>query len=138
MEYAGQDLAHSISKNWPNSDDIYDYMKQIANGIFILNKFGIIHRDLKIQNIILSYENNDINDETNFKMKENIKLIDFGFSTILSYHEKTNETYGTLCYISPEIINNQYYNHKNDIWTLINLWQPFLASFFLGLLSCCC
>ena len=117
MEYAGQDLAHSISKNWPNSDDIYDYMKQIANGIFILNKFGIIHRDLKIQNIILSYENNDINDETNYKMKENIKLIDFGFSTILSYHEKTNETYGTLCYISPEIINNQYYNHKNDIWT---------------------
>ena len=117
MEYAGQDLAHSISKNWPNSDDIYDYMKQIANGIFILNKFGIIHRDLKIQNIILSYENNDINDETNYKMKENIKLIDFGFSTILTCHERTNESYGTLCYISPEIINNQYYNHKNDIWT---------------------
>ena len=40
MEYAGQDLAHSLSKEWPNSDDIYDYMKQIANGIFILNKFG--------------------------------------------------------------------------------------------------
>ena len=118
MEYAGQDLAHSLSKKWLNSDVIYDYMKQIANGILILNKFGIVHRDLKIQNIILSYENNDINDETNYKMKENIKLIDFGFSTILTCHERTNESYGTLCYISPEMINNEYYNHKIDVWTL--------------------
>ena len=118
MEYAGQDLAHSLSKKWLNNDVIYDYMKQIANGILILNKFGIVHRDLKLQNVILSYENNDINDETNYKMKENIKLIDFGFSTILTCHERTNESYGTLCYISPEMINNEYYNHKIDVWTL--------------------
>jgi serine/threonine protein kinase len=130
MEFAGQDLASSLNNNWPSIDVIYDYMKQIANGISILNKFGIIHRDLKFQNIILSYENNDINDETDYEIKENLKLIDFGFSKILSYYEKTNEPYGTLCYLSPEIVNNEYYNNKEDIWTFGIIGYFFLTQTF--------
>ena len=130
MEFAGQDLASSLNNNWPSIDVIYDYMKQIANGISILNKFGIIHRDLKFQNIILSYENNDINDETDYEIKENLKLIDFGFSKILSYYEKTNEPYGTLCYLSPEIVHNEYYNNKEDIWTFGIIGYFFLTQTF--------
>ena len=130
MEYGGEDLEHSLKNFWPNINLFYDYMKQIANGIFILNKFGIIHRDLKLQNIILSFENNEINDETNYEMKEKLKLIDFGFSKILPHNEKTNESYGTLCYISPEIINHDYYNYKEDIWNFGIIGYFFLTHNF--------
>jgi tRNA A-37 threonylcarbamoyl transferase component Bud32 len=130
MEYAGEDLEHSLNKFWPNIDIIFDYMKQIANGIFTLNKFGIIHRDLKIQNIILSFENDDINDETNYEMKEKLKLIDFGFSKILSKNEKTNDSFGTLIYISPEIINHDYYDYKEDVWNFGIIGYFFLTQSF--------
>ena len=130
MEYAGEDLEHSLNKFWPNIDIIFDYMKQIANGIFTLNKFGIIHRDLKIQNIILSFENDDINDETNYEMKEKLKLIDFGFSKILSKNEKSNDSFGTLIYISPEIINHDYYDYKEDVWNFGIIGYFFLTQSF--------
>ena len=130
MEYAGEDLEHSLNKFWPNIDIIFDYMKQIANGILTLNKFGIIHRDLKIQNIILSFENDDINDETNYEMKEKLKLIDFGFSKILSKYEKTNDSFGTLIYISPEIINHDYYDYKEDVWNFGIIGYFFLTQSF--------
>ena len=130
MEYAGEDLEHALNKFWPNIDIIFDYMKQIANGILTLNKFGIIHRDLKIQNIILSFENDDINDETNYEMKEKLKLIDFGFSKILSKNEKTNDSFGTLIYISPEIINHDYYDYKEDVWNFGIIGYFFLTQSF--------
>ena len=130
MEYAGEDLEQSLNKFWPNIDIIFDYMKQIANGILTLNKFGIIHRDLKIQNIILSFENDDINDETNYEMKEKLKLIDFGFSKILSKNEKTNDSFGTLIYISPEIINHDYYDYKEDVWNFGIIGYFFLTQSF--------
>ena len=130
MEFAGEDLEQSLNNFWPNINIFYEYIKQIANSIYILNKFGIIHRDLKLQNIILSFENDEINDERNYEMKEKLKLIDFGFSKILSHNEKTNESYGTLFYISPEIVNNDYYNYKEDIWTFGIICYYFLTHNF--------
>ena len=133
MEYAEDDFQNYLKTNWPDIDTIYDFVKQIANGILTLNKFGIMHRDLKIDNIILSYDNNDINDETNYKLKPNLKLIDFGLSKIIGFYESTNETYGTLFYISPEIIHQKAYNYKEDVWSfgvicyfLLNQKMPFL------------
>ena len=118
MEFGEEDFETNLSKNWPNLNLIYDYVKQIANGILTLNKFGIMHRDLKIENLIISYENNnDINDETNYELKPILKLIDFGLSKIIGYHESTNETYGTLFYVSPEIIEKKTYNYKEDVWS---------------------
>ena len=133
MEYAKEDFQNYLQNNWPDIDTIYDFVKQIANAILTLNKFGIMHRDLKIDNIILSYDNNDINDETNYKLKPNLKLIDFGLSKIIGFYESTNETYGTLFYISPEIIHQKAYNYKEDVWSfgvicyfLLNQKMPFL------------
>jgi serine/threonine protein kinase len=130
MEYAEDDFQNYLKNNWPDIDTIYDFVKQIANAILTLNKFGIMHRDLKIDNIILSYDNNDINDETNYKLKPNLKLIDFGLSKIIGFYESTNESYGTLFYISPEIVNNDYYNYKEDIWTFGIICYYFLTHNF--------
>ena len=64
---------------------------------------NVIHRDIKPENILLS--------------NEQVKLCDFGWSI----HTPSNQrkTYcGTMDYLSPEIVENQKYDHNVDIWCL--------------------
>ena len=81
---------------------------QIAKGIEYLQKFGIVHRDLKPDNIMIIPKNDELN----------IKIMDFGFSRIVSKEEKLMEGFGTLYYAAPELIQNSPYNSKIDIWSL--------------------
>ena len=46
----------------------------------------------------------------------NIKIIDFGLSRILGINETTNDPYGSLSFKAPELILNQQYDFKVDIW----------------------
>ena len=95
---------------------IYDYLPDgnlikydketingIYNGLLYLYKNGIIHRDIKAKNII---------------MKNNTPyIIDFGLSKMLSKNNLCYESYGTLEYIAPEILERKGYNHKCDLWS---------------------
>lgn len=81
---------------------------QIIKGVEYLHSHGIIHRDLKPENILLMDHNNEII----------IKIADFGLSTVLSEFEKTNEGYGTIGYVAPEVLTRTPYNHKIDIWSM--------------------
>ena len=47
----------------------------------------------------------------------NIKLIDFGFSTITAKHQSMNEAIGTVNYMPPEIVNREDYTDKVDVWS---------------------
>ena len=80
-------------------------MKQIGEGISYLHSFGIIHRDIKPDNILITNKNE-------------IKIIDFGLSKIIGNTEKTNEGYGTLHYAAPEILLRIPYGKEIDIWAL--------------------
>ena len=83
-------------------------MNQIANGVKYLHKYGIVHRDLKPENIMITKQNNfDI-----------IKIMDFGLSKIVSPQEKMIDGYGTLSYVSPEVLLRTPYNKEVDIWSL--------------------
>ena len=83
-------------------------MTQIANGVKYLHKYGIVHRDLKPENIMITKQNNiDI-----------IKIMDFGLSKIVSSQEKMIDGYGTLSYVSPEVLLRVPYNKEVDIWSL--------------------
>ena len=44
--------------------------------------------------------------------------MDFGLSKILGNSETTNEGYGTIAFIAPEILERHPYNYKVDIWSL--------------------
>lgn len=75
------------------------------------NKFGIAHRDIKVDNIMLDYSNN-------------AKLTDFGFARI-AYDPDTgklnlSETFcGTLPYYCPQILQKRAYNpFKADVWAM--------------------
>ena len=114
-----------------NVDIILKLSLQLIEGMNILHKFGIIHRDIKTTNIMVkanspmkksivsSYTDlseaktlhEDMSDVT-------LKIIDFGLSKILGINETTNEPYGSLSYKAPELIMHKDYNSKVDVWSL--------------------
>ena len=81
---------------------------QLAKGLKYLHRYGIIHRDLKPDNIML----------TEASDKGDIKIMDFGLSKILGKKEKTTDGFGTLTFVSPEVLIRKPYNKEVDIWSL--------------------
>ena len=83
-------------------------LNQIAKGIKYLHQYGIVHRDLKPNNIMITKQNE----------YGVIKIMDFGLSKIVSPNETMIDGYGTLYYVSPEVLLRIPYNKKVDIWAL--------------------
>lgn len=81
---------------------------QLIMGVQYLHSFGIIHRDLKLENIVMS------NDSDNACPK----LADFGLASILGPSETASESYGTVGYASPEVLKKESYSFSCDTWSL--------------------
>lgn len=112
MDYAkGGDLQKRIKeqrlkKQYFSESNILDWFTQICLAIKHIHDKKILHRDLKSQNIFLT-ENGVV------------KLGDFGIAKCLNFTmEKASTIVGTPYYLSPEIVQNQPYNFKSDIWSL--------------------
>ena len=59
-----------------------------------MHGFGIVHRDLKLENVMMS-------DSTD---KSQPKLVDFGLAKIIGPSETATEPFGTLGYVAPEVL----------------------------------
>ena len=109
IEYAeGGDLKKKIEnqKNkYFKEEEIIDWFIEICEGIKYIHSKNIIHRDLKPQNIFLNKNNH-------------IKIGDFGISKQLINKNKASTKIGSENYLSPEIIQDQSYDYKSDIWNL--------------------
>ena len=133
-EYAnGSDLYETLKKynskyHSPFSEEIVQHlMRQIVSAVNYLHSHKVVHRDLKLENILLNYSSDKDKNSLNL-MKATAKIIDFGFATIL-HSSKANLTYtvlGTPCNMDPTLlkhfeqkVDNKYgYNEKVDIWSL--------------------
>ena len=115
MEYIeGQNLKEFIEKYEDEHPGeliqetiLYKIIAQICNAIKLIHSKNIVHRDLKLENIIIN-----INYE--------IKIIDFGISKHFNFKKKSTKTKnkaGTTNYMAPEIFRG-IYNQKADIYAL--------------------
>ena len=108
-------------------EEIVQYlMKQIMNAIRYLHKNRILHRDLKLDNILINYDNENDRLKNNI-MKGKIKIIDFGFARYLKNEELAFSTLGSPINMDPGILQklnkvSNYrdygYDEKADIWSL--------------------
>lgn len=80
-------------------------MKHIINAIAYIHNNNIVHRDVKLENILI----NDINDI------HSIKIIDFGLSSKFGNDIILHSTCGTPIYMAPEIFVNIMYTKSVDI-----------------------
>lgn len=104
--------------------DLYDYLSvsnfdlgeervctltyQIAQGLQYMHSYGIVHRDLKLENIMMT-------DQTKSSVP---KLVDFGLSKMIGPSETATEPFGTLGYVAPEILSKKPYGFSCDLYSM--------------------
>ena len=107
-------------------------LKQLIQGLQYMHEHNVIHRDIKLDNILINFNEfpNEVDSKNQYKDVDlnmvslnndfTIKIADLGFA-----REINSGTAGTICgtpiTMSPEIIlnnNNKSYNSKADLWSL--------------------
>ncbi|TPX33708.1 hypothetical protein SmJEL517_g03441 [Synchytrium microbalum] len=110
MEYAeGRDLmAHVKAKGHLNECEARLLFRQLVSALDHCHLAGVIHRDLKMENILMDASN------------ENVMLTDFGLGRMTSNIDDYLQTFcGTPAYAAIELINGKpYLGDKTDIWAL--------------------
>ena len=84
------------------------FVTQITKGLLSLHSYGVIHRDVKLENVILVSKRGKITP----------KLIDFGLSCMLGNGNLSADPVGTLRYTAPEVIARINYRESVDVWGL--------------------
>jgi non-specific serine/threonine protein kinase len=110
MEYIdGQELKQLLTsiKNPLSLEKCIDIISQIADGLQAAHEKGIVHRDIKSSNIMITG-------------KGKVKIMDFGLAKIHGAAELTREhsTIGTASYMSPEQVSGGEIDHRSDLWSL--------------------
>ena len=111
----------------PFPEEVVQYlMRQIISAVKFLHQNRIIHRDLKLDNIMIKYFNEQDKQNLNL-LKAQVKIIDFGFAIQLVNSNLAFDTIGSPFNMDPIILqklNNKKgskklgYDEKADIWSL--------------------
>ena len=129
----GGDLTGALEKyeekyGKPFPEEIVQHlMKQIISAFKYLHSLKIIHRDVKLDNILLNYENEEDKENLNL-MKAQVKIIDFGFACKVSPKGLQYSVLGSPINMDPLILKKLTsstnktrqlgYNESADIWSI--------------------
>ncbi|ORX60691.1 Pkinase-domain-containing protein [Hesseltinella vesiculosa] len=107
LEYVdgGQLLDYIIQHGKLREKQARKFARQIASALDYCHRNSIVHRDLKIENILLTHD-------------ENIKIIDFGLSNIYSPSRLLSTFCGSLYFAAPELLKARHYTGPEvDVWS---------------------
>ncbi len=126
MELCDETLFHLLcrKKNGFSSEEIKSILLQLNNVFKRMNYYNISHRDIKLNNILVKY----LNDE---KTAYKVLLSDYGISNQLySLTQKFTTHAGTQLIMAPEILNDEEYSNKCDLWSLgVIIYQLYTKTF---------
>ncbi|KAJ2780713.1 serine/threonine protein kinase [Coemansia javaensis] len=114
MEYCPHDLFTFVASANMGLDETFCWFKQVCQGVQYLHRIGIAHRDLKLENCLLT--DHGI-----------VKIIDFGCATVYKtpFQKEPSQVVGVTGsdpYIAPEVLLSRrqlpYYAHTADIWSV--------------------
>ncbi|KAF9961622.1 serine/threonine-protein kinase KIN2 [Mortierella alpina] len=101
----GQMLDYIISHGKLKEKHARKFARQIASALDYCHRNSIVHRDLKIENILISKSGN-------------IKIIDFGLSNLYSPRSHLSTFCGSLYFAAPELLNAKVYTGPEvDVWS---------------------
>ncbi len=103
----GPSLAEKIKERPLPLDEALSIAAQIAEGLNEAHEQGVVHRDIKPQNILLT-------------SKGQVKILDFGLALLTGFSKltKSGTTLGTPAYMSPEQLEGKNVDRRADVWAL--------------------
>eukprot|EP00922_Rhytidocystis_sp_ex-Travisia-forbesii_P014584 GHVS01021796.1.p1 GENE.GHVS01021796.1~~GHVS01021796.1.p1 ORF type:complete len:282 (+),score=39.26 GHVS01021796.1:85-930(+) len=134
MDYCEKgDLQHQIDARrragkFLSEDQVMKYFTQVAAAVHHMHRNHVLHRDIKLANILLDGSNK-------------IQVTDFGISRHLASNDVAKTHIGTPSCMSPESLKGEPYSYPSDVWSLgcvlynmLALHPPFNALCMVGLL----
>jgi serine/threonine protein kinase/tetratricopeptide (TPR) repeat protein len=102
----GETLREKIKEPRLKMKDVVDYAIQISEALIIAHKKGIIHRDIKSENIMVT-------------KTDQVKVMDFGLAKLKGSVKltKSSSTVGTMAYMSPEHLQGKEVDARTDIFS---------------------
>ncbi len=108
MEFIdGMELKEKIASGPIKQNEALEIITRIADGLKTAHNKGIVHRDIKSSNIMVTKDGQ-------------VKIMDFGLAKIKGRGlvTKVGTTMGTAAYMSPEQVSGEKIDHRTDIWSL--------------------
>ena len=113
--YDGETLSRKIRRGPMTPDQVADLIRQIAQGLDAAHRHGVIHRDIKAANIIVTHEGV-------------AKILDFGLAKLQGLPDpSTDNVVGTPAYLAPEILRGQEAAASSDLFSLATLAYEMLT-----------
>ena len=104
----GGELFDRIIENGSYSEkDAAEIVKQILSAVAYMHSKGVVHRDLKVENILYHTKGSD----------SKIMISDFGLSAMQDT-DNMRSACGTLGYIAPEVLSKKPYDKSIDVWSI--------------------
>ena len=124
-EYCKNGELFSYITNVYNETQLAVLFYQVFSGLCYLHEKKILHRDLKLENLMVSEKEKDLVTGEEYFW---IKIIDFGTAKIFQKNKTEKTVIGSSYYIAPEVLR-QKYNEKCDTWSVGVILFMTLAGF---------
>jgi len=108
MEFIdGMELKEKITSGPIKQNEALEIITRIADGLKTAHNKGIVHRDIKSSNIMVTKD-------------AQVKIMDFGLAKVKGSGlvTRVSTTMGTAAYMSPEQVSGEKVDHRTDIWSL--------------------